>query len=327
MTQATRVQANRQMAVETALGGDKLLMTGMHGSEALGRLFQFELDLFTEGGQPAAAKDLLGTNITVRLLAGNKTTRYFNGFVSRFVLTAVDQAKGANIIYSYRVTLVPWLWFLTRTAGCRIFQEKTVPDIIKSVFKDRGYTDIEDQLTETYRSWEYCVQYRETDFNFVSRLMENEGIYYYFKHENGKHTLVLCDAPTAHKKTANYETLKFDEPDPGEDEDCYAWDWVHGNELLSDSYALTDYNPLTPKTDLFNAVSVQNTEGTSMLRLYDYPGVYTTPDEGRFYARTRIEEHESQYSVAHATSSARGLSAARFLNSMSIPWWPRGITS
>ena len=89
---------------------------------------------------------------------------------------------------------MPWLWFLTRTSDCRIFQEKTVPDIIKEIFRDHGFTDFEERLSGSYRTWVYCVQYRETDFNFVSRLMEQEGIYYYFKHENGKHTLVLADS-------------------------------------------------------------------------------------------------------------------------------------
>jgi type VI secretion system secreted protein VgrG len=310
MTQTARTQANREMAVETAVGGDKMLMLGMQGTEALGRLFQFELDLFTEGGDPVAAKDLLGTNITVRLLAGNGTTRFFNGFVSRFVLTSVDQTKGGSILYHYKVTLVPWLWFLTRSSTCRIFQNQTVPDIIKSVMKDLGYTDVKETgLTETYRTWEYCVQYRETDFNFVSRLMENEGIYYYFEHEDGKHTLVLCDSPTAHSKVENYEKLVFDEPDGAHDDDCYVWKWVHGNEITTNSYALTDYNYLQPKTNLFQSVAAQNTESTSTLGLYDYPGAYTTAADGTFYARTRMEEQESVYSVAQASSSARGIFA------------------
>ena len=92
----------------------------------------------------------------------------------------------------------PWLWFLTRTADCRIFQEMTVPDILKKVFADHGAADFKFELTGTYRKWTYCVQYRETDFNFVSRLMEQEGIYYYFRHTDGQHTLVLTDSTSKH---------------------------------------------------------------------------------------------------------------------------------
>ena len=310
MAQATRTQANRQLSIETVLGDDKALPVAMHGAEALGRLFEFEVEFFTEGGEPIAAKDLLGTNMTVGILADNTVQRYFNGFVSRFQLTSVEQVKGENALYYYRVTLVPWLWFLTRNSNCRIYQNLSVPDIIKSVMKDLGYTDVKDSgLTETYRVWEYCVQYRETDFNFVSRLMENEGIYYYFEHENGKHTLVLCDSPTAHAKVTNYETLTFDKPGAADDGDAFAWDWVHGNEFTTNSYALTDYNYLQPKTNLLQSVAAQNTEGTSKFELYDYPGAYTTATDGTFYARTRMEEQECTYSVAHATSSGRGIFA------------------
>ena len=302
-----KVQTNRQMSIETSKGGDTLLLVGMHGAEALGRLFQFEVDVFSEGGDPIKAKDMLGTNVTIRLLAGKDSTRYFNGFVAKFTLTSVDRTKSEALNYSYRLTLVPWLWFLTRSAGFRIYQDKTVPEIIKSIFKELGYTDVDDQnLTGTYRSWEYCVQYRETYFNFVSRLMENEGIYYYFKHENGKHTLVLCDGPSAHKNVENYETLQYDEPDMNEKTDCFVWNWVQANELLSKGYALMDYNPLTPKTDLYNNVSAQNLEDTGVFQLYDFPGAYTTPDEGRFYAGVRMGEVEAQYSLGSATTSARG---------------------
>ena len=282
---ASRTQTEHQMSLETILGPDKMLMTSMHGTEALGRLFQYELECFTEGGTPAEAKKLLGTNVTIRLLRRRRLCATLTGSSLSFALIKVIQNKAATTNYSYNLTLVPWLWFLTRGAGCRIFQDKTVPEIVKSVFKDRGYTDVKDQLTETFRKWEYCVQYRETDFNFVSRLMENEGIYYYFEHENGKHTLVLCDAPTAHKKTANYEKLKFDQPDATKDEDAAVVDWVHGNEMLTAACA-DGFQSAAAKNDLYNSVVVQNSESTGMLEHYDYPGAYTTPDEGRFYART-----------------------------------------
>jgi type VI secretion system secreted protein VgrG len=310
MAQASRTLANRQLSIATAAGDDKMFPVAMHGTEALGRLFEFVVDLFTTGGEPVAAKDILGTNMTIGLLANNSVQRYFNGFVSRFELTSVEQVKGENATYYYRVTLVPWLWFLTRNSNCRIYQNLSVPDIIKSVMKDLGYTDVKDSgLSETYRVWEYCVQYRETDFNFVSRLMENEGIYYYFEHADGKHTLVLCDSPTSHAKVTNYETLTFDKPGAAADGDTFAWDWVHGNEFTTNSYALTDYNYLQPKTNLLQSVAAQNTEGTSKFELYDYPGAYTTATDGTFYARTRMEEQESTYSVAHATSSGRGIFA------------------
>ena len=171
------LQTARPVEIITPLGDDVLVFHRMTATEELGRLFQFELDLLSMDPKIKFEK-LLGQNVTIRLELPKDKTRYFNGFVSRF-----SQEGTLDDFNAYSITVHPWLWFLTRTADCRIFQKKKVPDIIKEVFRDHGFTDFEEALSGSYRSWEYCVQYRETDFNFVSRLMEQEGIYYYFKHE------------------------------------------------------------------------------------------------------------------------------------------------
>ena len=106
--------------------------------------------------------------------------------------------------------MVPWLWFLTRTADCRIFQNKKVPDIIQKIFKDLGSPDFKLRLYGDFATRDYCVQYRETDFNFVSRLMEEEGICYYFEHQDGKHTLILANDPAAHEACPNQKTARYD---------------------------------------------------------------------------------------------------------------------
>src|SRR5208282_303386 len=97
------------------------------------------------------------------------------------------------------------LGFLTRTSDCRIFQEKSVPDILEEVFKGHGFNDYQLNLSASHSQREYCVQYRETDFNFVSRLMEQEGIYYFFEHQEDKHTMVLADSISAHNPFPGYE--------------------------------------------------------------------------------------------------------------------------
>lgn len=161
-------------------------------------MFEFELDSLSEDYEIELEK-LLGQSVTVRLERPDGELRYFNGIVSHFAYTGTFDCRGgtAKRLAAFRATLHPWLWFLTRTADCRIFQEKTVPDIIKQLFREHGLSDFEEALSDTYYAWEYCVQYRETDFNFVSRFMEHEGIYYYFKHESDKHTLLLLIRPTA----------------------------------------------------------------------------------------------------------------------------------
>ena len=186
-------QENRLIAVDTPLGADVLLLQGLTGNEGVSRLFRFDLDVLSEKNS-ISFKDVVGQNVTIRITLGDNTPRYFNGFVSRFA------QSGSDVRFThYQMEVVPWLWFLTRIADCRIFQEKTIPDIIKAVFDSRGFQDYKFSLTSTYDPREYCVQYRETDFNFVSRLMEQYGIFYFFEHENGKHTLVLGDSESVHQ--------------------------------------------------------------------------------------------------------------------------------
>ena len=184
---AEAVQQHRSVAVETPLGPDVLLLRRMHGAEGLSQLFEFELELMSQDAQ-INPDDILGHNITVRMLLSSGNTRYFNGYVSSFRSVPGD-AKFSH----YEVSMRPWLWFLSRTSDCRIFQDMTLPEVVKQVFRDRGFSgDFEDALKGRYSSHEYIVQFRETDLNFVHRLLEHQGIYYYFKHDNGEHKLVLC---------------------------------------------------------------------------------------------------------------------------------------
>ena len=177
----------RVMDIVTPLGPDVLLFKSIRSQESLGRLFEYAVTVLSTRND-IDPKQLLGKNATVKLELPAGGTRCFDGIVTRFAL-----AGSQGRFVRYEMILRPWLWFLTRVADCRIFQEMTVPDIIREVFDPAKYPDaaFDFQLSGTYRTWEYCVQYRETDFNFVSRLMEQEGMYYYFKHAEGKHTLVV----------------------------------------------------------------------------------------------------------------------------------------
>ena len=306
-----KTQADRPIAIAcpSPIGEDGLILLSLHGTEALGRLFAFELDLLAEE-TPVDHNDILGKNVSVRLdLLGGKT-RNFNGYISRFTFVSFQEADAAHKRrFFYRATMVPLLWFLTRVAGCRIFQDKSVPDIVKDIFALNGLSDFEEQLSGTYNPRTYCVQYRETDFNFISRLMENECIYYYFKHEDGKHTIVLCDAPTAHKPAPDYTDLHFDEPDLKAKHDDYVWNWNFASEVTPTKYSLTDYNPLQPHADLGASANVQHQHDPGDYEIFDYPGGYDEASEGKRYAGVRLHELEAQYTVATATTSARGVFA------------------
>ena len=182
----------RVMEIVTPLGDDVLLFHSMHGREELGRLSEFDVTLLSKKAD-VNLDDILSKNVTVKLELPDRNTRYFNGFVTRFAQTGMH---GRYHLYSARVSA--WPWFLTRSANCRIFQDLTVPEIIKKVFEEYSIADFKAELTATYTKRVYCVQYRETDFNFISRLMEEEGIYYFFRHKEGRHTMVLSDSYTAH---------------------------------------------------------------------------------------------------------------------------------
>lgn len=150
----------------------------------------------------------------------------------------------------------------------------TVPDIIEDVFKHFGFSDYKLKLSASYPKWEYCVQYRETDFNFVSRLMEQEGIYYYFEHEDGKHTLVLADSISAHKPFPGYTEVAFHELEDGAAGREVITDWTVEKAAQPVAYAVQDFDFKKPKTSLLASSNVSRKYGKAEYEIYDYPGEY-----------------------------------------------------
>ena len=302
---AFKTQANRQIAVTTPLGEDVLLINSMSGQEQLGRPFEYTLDLFSEQPTKVKFEDLLGEKMTVKLELSPGKFRYFNGHVNRFVQTEVD----GNTIY-YQATLVPWLWFLTRTADCRIFQNKKVPDIIKTVFQDFGFSDLEDDLNGDYRQWVYCVQYRETAFNFVSRLMEQEGIYYYFEHKEDAHTLILADSPSAHAPYPGYEDIQFLPPSAGRTKGQVVSDWTIEQSYQPGRCVLKDFDfekpnaPLEAKQDTFAEADVHNVD---RYEIFDYPGEYSELADGKNYTKLRMDAIDAQFQIISGVTDARGV--------------------
>ena len=169
-------------------GSGPFSLVKFSGTEGLSRLFRFQLELISSN-TAVAATDLVGLGVTLGISSGlDASYRPFHGIVSRLVVGGL--LDGAR---SYVLQLVPWFWMLTRTADCRIFQNQTSVQIVQAIFGEMGFSDYQLNLSGSYTTREYCVQYRETDFQFISRLLEDEGISYYFSHEDGKHTMVLID--------------------------------------------------------------------------------------------------------------------------------------
>jgi len=273
-------QTGRALRIDTPLGADALLLRSVSGQEAVSQLFRFQLELLSED-DALSFDGIVGKNITLHVQTLD-SERGFNGFVSRF-----SQGSRDERFTHYHAEMVPWLWFLTRTADCRIFQRKTVPDIIKKIFADLGFQDFELRLYKTYRPREYCVQYRETDFNFVSRLMEEEGISYFFEHDPGgtKHTLVLADDAAAYKPCPGQAKVRCDFASGGWLGEDAISEWRIEQEYRPSAWAHTDYNFETPSTNLM--VTVKD-EGK--YEIYDYPGVYSKKADGDQVAKTRLQE-------------------------------------
>jgi type VI secretion system secreted protein VgrG len=293
-------QQNREVNIQTPLGEDVLVLSNMSMTEELGRLFSIDVELLS-AEENINFDDLLGQNVTITLDLIDDNVRYFNGYISHFAQTA---NRGAYAVY--QATIRPWLWFLTRTSDCRIFQEQTVPEIINAVFSDLGYTDIEEKLSNTYPTWTYCVQYRESDFNFVSRLMEQEGIYYYFKHFENKHILVISDSYASHEPLIYGDQITF-YPEDGsavrEEEHCSSWHI--GKQIQSGKYVLNDFDFKRPKANLEVNAAISRQHSVSDYEIYDYPGEYIKTDEGDNYVQSRIEELHTQFAQAQGQGSVR----------------------
>jgi type VI secretion system secreted protein VgrG len=287
-------QAHRRIAISTPLGKDVLLLRGFTGSEAISQLFHFDLDLLSENDS-IKFQDVVGKNVTLRIYDADGGERYWNGFISRFSQGAQDRRLTA-----YRAQMVPWLWFLTRTADCRIFQNQKAPDIIQKIFKDLGFSDFKLRLYGDFVTRDYCVQYRETDFNFVSRLMEEEGICYYFDHQDGKHTLILANDASAHEPCPNQNTARYDFRGGNVVYEDVVTEWQYQEEFRTGKWAQTDYNFETPSTSLAVAVS-----GKTPYEIYEYTGEYRVRPVGERLAKIRLQEQTTPTIVFQGAGGCR----------------------
>lgn len=294
-------QEQRLMAVHSPLGED-LRLVSFSGREEMSRLFFYSLEMVSPKDTIPPEK-IVGKEASIRIfLADGSTERYFSGIISRF---SADFAEGGGTLY--RAEMVPSFWLLTQTSDCRIFQDMTVPDIIEKVFNESVLKGSwKKDLRANYRKIEYCVQFRETDFNFVSRLMEQEGIFYYFKHEEEKHTLILADHIGAYKNIPeNRVNFPPSHLQSSVVED-HITDWRHDYEFISGKWAQTDYNFKKPSTSLMaqETASVPVKE-TKNYEVYDYPGEYVEPSDGKQLTRIRMEEEEVSFDQASGASTCR----------------------
>lgn len=291
----------RRVTIQTPLG-QALQFRQLRGHEGLSELYALDIDLLSTD-KSIDAKALLGKSATVVVETDGGGKRYIDGLVSRFGLQGQDHS-----LYSYKLTLRPWLWLATLRSDFRIFQFKTVPDIIQDVLGLYGQP-FKLKLSRGYRAWDYCVQYHESDFDFVARLCEHEGIYYHFQHAAGQHTLVFADDIEAgHDPLPGGAAIPFHPPEKvavAEQECILSWQVlqdVHPGRHYND-----DYDFKKPKADLSNMRQTPPGHANDKYEQYEWPGGYTEFADGETYARVRLEQQLSPRHIARATSNRREL--------------------
>ncbi|HND52079.1 MAG TPA: type VI secretion system tip protein TssI/VgrG, partial [Pirellulaceae bacterium] len=294
--------------VKAPAPGVQFHLLEMSGREELGRPFYYDLTLLADKGD-VKAEDVLGKSLTLtvnRLVGATTIPRYYNGLVSRFAYKGTD-----GDYHYYSLTIRPWLWFLSRATDCRIFQNLKVDKILEKVFTAKSFTDHSFRLNRTYRQWEYCCQYRESDFDFVSRMLEQEGIYYLFEHLDGSHRVKFVDdVASLVLQEGNSGELYFREVEGevGTSTD-FVDEWERAFEVTSGGYVLRDYDFEKPKETLESRSIAAKPHAQGKLERYDYPGEYKLVTEGEGYAKARLEELQWPYKPVRGRSNSSGMGA------------------
>jgi len=306
-------QATRPIAITTPLGDNVLGLRSIVVKEQISRPFVIEAQ-FSSLDPDINFDHIVGHPVIVSLILASGQKRLWHSLVRRFTFIGRHEQY-----FHYQATLVPWLWALTRTADCRIFQEQTVPDIVQKVLRDGGWSDFELRLSGNYSTWEYCVEYRETDFNFVSRLLEQEGIAYHFKHSADKCMLVLGDEKAAYDPLADFAELYY-RPDTAEErlQDTIT-SWNVDREVQPTKYALNDYNFTVPRQSLLGVAQVSRAHAINDGKIFDYPGEYSVVGEGERLAEVRLEELQVGLETVRAETSCLAVTAGALFSLMEHP--------
>jgi type VI secretion system secreted protein VgrG len=299
MSSPTFVQGPRNFLITTPLGSDKFILKSFQGEEQISGLFHYRLELISQDDS-IDFSSIVGKNVTITIILPGTDKQYLNGVVGRF-----SQAGKSSRFTTYHADVYPWLWLLTMNSDHKIFQNKTVPDIIKQIFSDLGFTDFKDSLTKTYNPREFCVQYGETAFNFVSRLMESEGIFYFFDHTSSVHTLVLADDSSAYLSLPGLTTVQASASGRSWETADALLECQVQQEVTAGQYKSDDYNFETPSTDLLATTSGSDTSRS----LYYYPGEYGTASDGESVTSVRLDAFQAPGKLIKGASMCRAFHA------------------
>ncbi|MEB7541092.1 type VI secretion system Vgr family protein [Enterobacter huaxiensis] len=296
-----------------------LLFWKLTGREAMSESFALTLTLLGTDARIDRSK-LLGQPVTVTIPTQNLlSSRYINGKVTRVAVSAVELTGTRYAVY--QLTVEPDLWPMKRDRNLRIFQGQTVPQIVKTLLGEHQ-VNVEDKLTGSYRVWDYCVQYQESSLDFISRLMELEGIAYYFSHEDDKHTLVLTDAATQHQPFSGYEVIPYHQtPSGGSTDEEGIGQWALEDSVTPGIYSLDDYDFRKPNAWLFQAQQNPASPKPGSIDVYDWPGRFVEQGHAEFYARIRQERWQVEHQQIQATATAAGIAPGHTFTLTNAPFF------
>ncbi|EDX6465829.1 type VI secretion system tip protein VgrG [Salmonella enterica subsp. diarizonae serovar 60:r:e,n,x,z15] len=282
-----------------------LLFWKLSGREAMSESFALNLTLLGTDARIDRSK-LLGQAVTVTLPTQSlQGARYLNGKVTRVAVSTTELSGTRYAVY--QLTVEPDLWPMKRDRNLRIFQGQTVPQIVKTLLGE-SQVNVEDKLTGSYRVWDYCVQYQESSLDFISRLMELEGIGYHFQHAADRHTLVLSDAATQYQPFSGYEVIPYHQtPSGGSTSEEGIGQWVLEDSVTPGIYSLDDYDFRKPNAWLFQAQQNPASPLPGSIDVYDWPGRFVEHGHGESYARIRQERWQVEHQQIQSTGTAMGI--------------------
>ncbi len=318
---AKLTQANRILTLTTVLPPETLAIQQISGEESLGRPFRYTVSVVSESEELDFDK-VIGTAVGVSLSLGpgeGEGFRYFHGVVSGVTHTGYSGRGHAR----YDLSVVPWLDFARHSSNCRIFQRKTVPEILESVFGEYSSEFDLSLLSGNYPMRDYCVQYRESDLNFVQRLMEHEGIYYFWEHKEGGSKMILCDGMSQHQTVKDYEKLLYRSYQSGVEVADTLSSWNFRKVVTPGSYLHNSFdfeNPFpTPNARLTSRGQKAHSFAGGDYEVYDNEGGFETTAEGERLAIIRREELQVQTQTIVSQTNARGLICGAIFTPQELP--------
>jgi type VI secretion system secreted protein VgrG len=294
-------QKKRELSISTPLDDDELVLFKAKITEELSQPFLIQAELLSENDN-ISINELMGQNVTISVETSNEDTRYFNGIVTQF-----NQLSNEFGLHRYEAIISPWLWLLHLSENCRIFQQITYLDILKEVFQELGISDFIIEATGDYAVQDYVVQFNESDFNFVTRIMEQEGVFYYFTHLNNKHTLVLTDSVSQLSHLGSYTFFPPEDTNPLTTDDVITR-WESFKTVKTGGIRLTAFDFEFPSKALETITSDPLTESLSALEKFRYQGKYNDREAGSLYTHKLMERENALNEIKTGKSYSRSLS-------------------